>query len=175
VSTRTRLNAALDRMEFVDRDDVIFFSGFPGGKSPEQAAKDRARDKAQAEAATKARAKAAAERKKKSDKAEEKGKNDEPTEVDEDGVSNRTKELEKKLEERQKIGNKKTGDISTLKKALEESKRKDKDSRENRLRKIRQDLWKNRTSWTGWGTLNVPKVGTVYVNTPVLPYGTSFT
>lgn len=155
-------------MEFADRGDVILFSGLPG-KSPEQAAKDRAKNKAQAEAAAKARAKAEAERKKKQDK----GKNDEPTDTSEGGVSNRTMGYAKELEDAKKRGTP-AFRIKLIEDNLKKSKLKDQKAEDARKKRNRNKRLDDYTNWTGWGTLNVPKVGTVYVNTPVLPYGTSF-
>lgn len=126
MSTRARLNAALDRMEFVDRDDVIFFGA---------------------------------------------GQN--ATDTSEGGVSNRTMDYARELEKAKKE-NKPAYRIKLLEEQLKKSKAKDQKAEDARKKRNRNKRLDDYTNWTGWGTLNVPKGRTVYVNTPTLPYGTSF-
>ena len=126
MSTRARLNVALDRMEFADRDDVILL-----------------------------------------------GAGENATDTSEGGVSNRTMDLAEQVDKAERE-NAPEYRIKLLKEALKKSKAKDQKAEDARKRRNRNKRLDDYTNWTGWGTLNVPKPGIVYVNTPTLPYGTGF-
>lgn len=95
------------------------------------------------------------------------------TDTSEGGVSNRTMALAEQLDKAERE-NAPEYRINLLKKALKESKAKDQKAEDARKKRNRNKRLDDYTNWTSWGTLNVPKTGTVYVNTPTLPYGTSF-